>query len=573
MFIILVFLPILSMGSLIYLKANKIYHQEVMESTEEIINKIEQNISSVIQDTEDLTNYMIYDRDFQEFFKLTDTTENRVRLSALKDRITGYIVFHLNSKPYINSVTVKGLNSTDLYIGEPINIIENKIDNEIQKAAGGLVWSHSYPVKTATKGYMDIVTVGRVINDINQFSIPIGQIKIHLNVNELEKMISADSIQGLRDVLIVNKNGDILLHHRKGADVMKLQEKWLINQINEHPSQSTFIHPQYKNHIVLKKGLLEGNWYMVATIDKQQIVNEFDSVLSFIAYMLLICTFLGAIAFTGFYYFNIRPILDLTEETQRVEKGDFSAQVKVLFNDEIGQLGIRFNKMVREIQRLINKEYRLKIQQRESELKALQNQINPHFLYNTLDMIRWTARLEKAYETSELIEMLSNIFRSTLKNGEIWVYLEEELKFIESYLHLQKKRLGQRLNYSIQADQEIKQVIILKQILQPLIENSIQHGINTYNQDCQIDIHCHMEKDQLMIDIKDNGIGIKVEDFKEIFEKQRGFALRNIQNRLYTGFGAGYGLELMNSDVGGTWIRITVPIQYNTFRMNEKGIE
>src|SRR5690606_3531856 len=148
-----------------------------------------------------------------------------------------------------------------------------------------------------------------------------------------------------------------------------------------------------------------------------------------------------------------------TKQTRRVEKGDFSAQVPVRSDDEIGKLAARFNRMVATIQRLIDLKYKVELKQRESELKALQNQIDPHFLYNTLDMIRWTALLEKATETSRLIETLSRLFRLTLNRGKLWVPLREELAYVESYLKLQQKRLGNGFRFEIRAGKELQEAI------------------------------------------------------------------------------------------------------------------
>ncbi len=122
--------------------------------------------------------------------------------------------------------------------------------------------------------------------------------------------------------------------------------------------------------------------------------------------------------------------------------------------DDIGILGMRFNSMLATIRRLIDTKYTLEIKQRESELKALQNQIDPHFLYNTLDMIRWTARMEKASETSRLIEALSRLFRISLSRGKLLIPLSEELNYVRSYLILQEKRLGHGLKYTISMDEK-----------------------------------------------------------------------------------------------------------------------
>jgi len=144
---------------------------------------------------------------------------------------------------------------------------------------------------------------------------------------------------------------------------------------------------------------------------------------------------LGLTALIGFHYTIIRPILRLKKETSKVTYGDFNARVPVKSNDEISELNRKFNEMVETIQQLIEHKYKLELRERESELKLLQNQMDPHFLYNTLDMIRWTARLEQASKSSQLIEMLSKFFRSSMSNGNYQTTLRKELEFAQSYLY------------------------------------------------------------------------------------------------------------------------------------------
>ncbi|WP_252315959.1 sensor histidine kinase [Sinobaca sp. H24] len=149
--------------------------------------------------------------------------------------------------------------------------------------------------------------------------------------------------------------------------------------------------------------------------------------------MLVLC------AAIGFYINVIKPVIDLTKEVEKVGKGDFEARATVNSQDEVGMLNHRFNEMVLEIGHLIDIRYKLQIQKKEAEIKAMQSQINPHFLYNTLDMIRWSARLEHAPKTGESIEHLSRIFRTSLSEGSLFIPLKNEIKNIKSYLELQKE--------------------------------------------------------------------------------------------------------------------------------------
>jgi len=277
---------------------------------------------------------------------------------------------------------------------------------------------------------------------------------------------------------------------------------------------------------------------------------------------------LGVLALIGFYFTILRPIMILTDKTRQVEHGDFSVFVKVRSKDEIGRLEYRFNRMVGTIQQLINMKYKLEIQQRESELKALQNQINPHFLYNTLDMIRWTARMEDAMETSRLIELLSKMFRISLSKGKIWIPLNQELLYVESYLELQKKRLGKKLSYQMNVGEDTKNVLVMKQILQPLVENSIVHGFKGLKETGHIELNSYVEDQNVIIDIKDNGVGLDVDRFNQWLREGRvreeaGFALSNVNDRLVTAFGPEYGLNFIKHDGAGTWVQMRVPLLFN----------
>ena len=192
-------------------------------------------------------------------------------------------------------------------------------------------------------------------------------------------------------------------------------------------SQLIIIKVIVMRYLSVKKKLKGTNWLSVAVVDERELVKELYTVRASIRNMIVLLFILGVIAFIGFYQSYIQRITELTRQTRQVEMGNYFASVDVKTKDEIGILGMQFNKMVKTIQKSIDIEYKLKIKQKESELKALQNQINPHFLYNTLDMIRWTARLENAMETGSLIEGLSKVFRMNLNNGEMWIPLEKRL--------------------------------------------------------------------------------------------------------------------------------------------------
>jgi len=227
--------------------------------------------------------------------------------------------------------------------------------------------------------------------------------------------------------------------------------------------------------------------------------------------------------------------------------------------------------MVLTIQELIEHKYKLEIRERESELKLLQSQMDPHFLYNTLDMIRWTARLEKAEKSSQLIEVLSRFFRSGLNNGQYVTTLHQELQFVQAYLYLHQRRLGAKLRYSLFTEFNIADAQIPKTTIQPLVENFMKHGFNPTNDNNEISVRCYVVQQEIWIDVQDNGLGMEPDKLQLIQSSLHGKqhysgrtgALHNIHVRLSIFFGEGYGLELVSSSSKGTTVRLKIPYRNN----------
>ncbi|WP_158633961.1 histidine kinase [Radiobacillus deserti] len=354
----------------------------------------------------------------------------------------------------------------------------------------------------------------------------------------------------------MSENGNVIIH----KDQTMVGKKYPDEEVSEFVATSDHTTMSYKadhgTHLVVKRPINGTPWVSVAIVNDDEVVGELYRVRALILDMILLLLLLGIVAFIGFYYFNIKRISELTKQTKQLENGNFAANVKVTSKDEIGILGMRFNNMVRTIQEYINREYKLKIKQKETELKALQNQIDPHFLYNTLDMIRWTARIEQAQETGQLIERMSKMFRMNLNRGRAWVRLEEELSYIQNYLELQKKRLGERLSFTIYSEDEIKNAIVVKQLLQPLVENSIVHGLQNRKDTGNIIIRCYLHGQHIWLDVLDNGVGFGKTENKP--SGGSGFALTNLRDRLYLAFGNGANVNILDYE-DGAWVRVQIP--------------
>lgn len=268
-----------------------------------------------------------------------------------------------------------------------------------------------------------------------------------------------------------------------------------------------------------------------------------------------------------------RRITLLSEKMHTVAGGDFNVEITDTGNDEIAELYTDLEQMIHSMQTMMNDVYQAKLQneefkfvQMEAEFKALASQINPHFLYNTLETIRMKAFCNNDKETADLVKKLGKFMRRCLeiKNGE--VTLRSELEFTNGYLELQSARFGDRVSYSIYSEVS-KDYMILPLVIQPVVENAFVHGIESCKDNGHIDIRVYYSGDKVIIDVKDNGVGMNDEKLHELEEKLRrndtssgkSIGLTNVNKRIKMYHGDRYGLTIQTKEGGGTIIRITLP--------------
>lgn len=282
--------------------------------------------------------------------------------------------------------------------------------------------------------------------------------------------------------------------------------------------------------------------------------------------ILLIMSILISILFSSSV---VKPIRVLQKLMAKVEDGNLNSYYKITGNDEIAQLGKSFNNMLTKINDLINKVYTEQNKKRKAEFQALQSQIKPHFLYNTLDTIQWKAIEVNDFEVADMITALSNLFRISISKGKEIITLGEEIDHIKSYLLIQKIRYEDILEYTILFDESLNKCKVLKLLIQPIVENAIYHGIKNKRSKGLIEISIFKEKNDICITVKDDGIGIKAEELKIINSQLQeirkennnvGFGLFNVNERIKLSYGTSYGVKISSIFGNGTEVIIKIPI-------------
>ena len=264
----------------------------------------------------------------------------------------------------------------------------------------------------------------------------------------------------------------------------------------------------------------------------------------------------------------LRPVHELYEATAKIAaEGDFGVRINIHSHDEIEVLANGFNDMAKNTQILIEKIKEDEQKMRLIDLRFLQEQINPHFLYNTLDTIVWLIEGNEPDQAVNMVVTLSNFFRLVLSKGKEYISIRQEEEHIRSYLEIQEMRYHDILEYSIQIDPELYDYQIQKLTLQPLVENSLYHGIKYKRSKGNIWISGEKKGDVICLTVKDDGVGmdedvlsrLRIEIERPCQETEGGFGLANVNERIHMHFGSEYGMKINSEKGAGTTVHVTIP--------------
>jgi two-component system sensor histidine kinase YesM len=264
------------------------------------------------------------------------------------------------------------------------------------------------------------------------------------------------------------------------------------------------------------------------------------------------------------------PIKRLHDVTTTITKNDLQVLVTNDNVDEITELGISFNIMITKIRELLQAKIKEQENLKKAELRALQAQINPHFLYNTLDTIIWMAEAQKTGQVVEIVSALSSFFRISLSKGRDWITVGEEIERTKSYLTIQRMRYRDIMDFKIEADEQVLNNTVLKLILQPLVENALYHGIKNKRSGGTIIVRATQHnRDEVLLEVEDNGIGFTPEKLSQLRTElyddsgelnfESGFGIGNVNKRIRLYYGKQYGLTVKSEYTVGTCATLIIP--------------
>ena len=308
-------------------------------------------------------------------------------------------------------------------------------------------------------------------------------------------------------------------------------------------------------------------WKSYSAIPSEGLFPQAKDLNSAIYLVVVLCTVGIAAVIALLVYAMARPIKRLSRAMSQVQEGDFTVRVPNKRKDEIGELTDSFNYMVDKINTLIRQVYQEQIAQKNAEVQALQAQINPHFLYNTLDSVNWMLIDREEYDISDIIISLGSLMRYSIEDENALVPLYREVEYVISYLKIQKNRLEDKLEYEVEVDDTIREEKVPKLILQPVVENAITHGIEPRREQGKVSILIRDAGGEMQITVTDNGIGMTREQLEHLQEEvpdlekegHTGIGIRNVDRRIRLHYGEQYRIRIESQVGNGTVISLRIP--------------
>ncbi len=426
--------------------------------------------------------------------------------------------------------------------------------HELQQSYGNAVYS----IVTDKGSRTSVFTLARLLNN-HQLQYPYSILTIDVKEAVLYSLFEKET--ATKDIYIVNEDGLVLSAADKSLIARQLSEI-----IGDGPWQSGAVGSataaiQGQKSLIVYNSMTLG-WKTVSVVPVDYVLKEARQASNrvlFISGISFLIAF-ALIAFTARYF--SKRFSTLYRFIRKVENEDFNFELKGKGRDEIGQLAEAFNTMKQRLKELINEVYKKEILKKESELYALQSQINPHFLYNTLSIISSLAIRNNDEEVSHIVDHLSNFYKTSLNKGKRNILIQKELEITEHYLAIQQMRFRSLFKVHWQTDTALYPYQTLKLMLQPFVENAINHAIWHGEAPLNIIIRLYLQEGCILFEVVDDGAGMTAEQLRNVREgnKEAGYGIRNVHERIQLAYGPEYGVTITSRLGIGTQVHIRLPM-------------
>lgn len=431
-------------------------------------------------------------------------------------------------------------------------------------------------IKNPKKIVFSIVNVLRSTRNTDKI---LGVIKVDANYSSIKNICNQPNFGENGGIYIIDTNQQIIFSNMHNFSSKEYIEMYETIEANHNKYKEISIGGN--DYIINSAEIKDSNWTMIG-VTSFNTINKKILIVRNRAFMIALICFIGSLLIISFYlYMFLHPLSDIISTIKKIQGGNLNVTFPITSKDELGYLAHSLNNMVSELQKmfeenhqLVSEIYEAKYLQKEAQINSLFSQIQPHFIYNTLNMISMLIQSKKYSEAVNNINKLSTMLRG-LSNLDKDIRIATEIEFLDAYLSIQKNRYIDRLNYEISIDQSIYDNVIPALTLQPIVENSVIHGCEAKKETTLIRISSDITNDTITLIVEDNGVGMSHENLValrtklmndndttigiKLSEKGNGIALVNVNRRLQIKFGDNYGLVVDSKLNHGTTVRLSIP--------------
>ena len=412
--------------------------------------------------------------------------------------------------------------------------------------------------------YYWVVSLSRGVELTNDGKMSGGILLVDMNFSGIQQLFTEVNNDGKGYVYLIGRDGEIIYHPRQNLIFSNIiqENNQTASTYDEGVHNEEF---QGEQRVVVVKTVGYTGWKIVSVVSKESLFSDLNQTRMMALLNLVLAIFL-------MIFVNQYVAVRITDPLKKLEKSIQGIEMKqqpVVYiggPPEIQHLGLTIRFMVEELQELTDKMVKEQEEKRKNELDALQSQINPHFLYNTLDSIMWMIESERYEDAVSMVQALGRLLRISLSRGKNVISVGDELQHARSYLAIQKYRYKNKFTSYFEAEPDIEQYKTIKLVIQPLIENAIYYGMEYMDGEGEIHIRAYTRDQDLYLEVEDNGPGMPEEQVEHLLtggekarQKGSGIGLKNVNQRIQLYFGTQYGLEIESEPDEGTVVRIHIP--------------
>lgn len=540
-----------------------------IDYTTQLIEQVNYQIDSYINYMDNITVLVTNHQDVNEYLFKTDLEQEEAH--KLQDSILTQFMLILEARDDIYNIAI--ISNLDRYLindgTDQLNklVSLNELDwyKEAFSNPGETFLTSSHVQNLVKDDYKWVITL--CTNMRNPYTNDLsGVFFIDLNYDIISDLCEENSTSQRGYIFILDVDGNIIYHPQQqllysGLKTERIQEVM-------YNDSGHFVTEGDESKLYTKSVSAKTGWTVVGVEEVSELMKD-KSQTEILYVVISIILLIAVVIISAIISHGIsRPLKILKNSMKKVEQGELlEANITDIPNNEIGSLSNSYNIMLDEIRNLMDKIVYEQKEKRKSELKILQSQINPHFLYNTLDSIIWMAEAKKTEEVVIMTSALAKLLRQSISNEDEELTIQQEENYIENYLTIQQMRYKDILDYEVDFDKDIYNERILKLTVQPIVENAIYHGIKYKGSKCLLQVIGSSDDNNIIIKVIDNGVGMTKDHVDQIFNynkdeyKSTGIGIHNVQKRLNLHYGKNHGFEIETKLGEGTTVTITIPKQ------------